>query len=132
MKQEMTNTIDNNENGFDIIGIQSSVGYNLQDGIVNELNGLNRDSLIRIGEYVDGNNIEDIAISTTFEKGSEIVLSYVLNDEFSNKEQLNKDYLQLKDLLNQLKEKANGQNVDWILLSSEFDPTVGVSLAFSI
>jgi hypothetical protein len=130
IKNEMTN----NET-IDLTKMIASIGVEACDGVINELDGISESTLEFFeGTDEDGYNdegcgelikveLDDIGSVVSYEEGCKEVISYF--EDYCLNEDTKHELDELKDLLVQLKEKANGRNVKWVLWSIETDIALG-------
>ena len=119
IKNEMTK----NEtiNLFDMV---ASVGVEARSGIINDINGLDESLFELFDGFEEEGGFEEIAnVVATYEEGCKEVIGYF--EEYCLNEDTKHELDELKDLLVQLKEKANGRNVKWVLWSIETDMALG-------
>ena len=119
------------EMNIDLTKMVASVGV-YEEGISNELDGLSFGTLEFFrGTDEDGwykgelipTKLEDVGDVVSFEDGYKQVLDYALEYVFCEGD--DESLEELKDLLNKLKEKAEGKNVKWILWNIEYDLSLG-------
>jgi hypothetical protein len=113
IKNEMINL-------FDMV---ASIGVEATSGIINDIDGLNEGLFELFDGFEEEGGFEEIANVTTYEEGCKEVIGYF--EEYCLNEDTKHELDELKDLLVQLKEKANGRNVKWVLWSIETDIALG-------
>ena len=113
----------NNEmiNLFDMV---ASIGVEASSGIINDIDGLDESLFELFDGLEEEGGFEEIAsVVATYEEGCKEVIGYF--EEYCLNEDTKHELDELKDLLVQLKEKANGRNVKWVLWSIETDMALG-------